>query len=268
MRDGERLPVLDVALHRSPALGVEALDAVVLDLELGGEPELLLDLDLDRQAVAVPAALAGHVLAPHRVEAGIEVLEEAGPHMVDPGSAVRGGRTLVEHPFRGARPAAQRLAEHVLLAPTRQHRLFERDEVERRINRVEHGGNVTGGPLGGSRSRAASLRRMRRCSLFFRAAGCAACSSSPREPLALVVARPPRGSRRSRTTARCTRSGARASTVRPRRCRCARPIVAMASTANGHGLLDGRVRRRRSSRSTHRSTARSRVGRSPSPSSE
>ena len=43
---GERLPVLDVALDRRPAFGVEALDPVVLDLEFGREAQFLFDLDL------------------------------------------------------------------------------------------------------------------------------------------------------------------------------------------------------------------------------
>ena len=96
---------------------MNALDAVVLDLVLAREAELLLDLDLDRQAVAVPAALAGDVLAAHRVEAGIEVLEEPGPHVVDAGPAVGGGRALVEDPLGRALAAAQALAEHVVVAP-------------------------------------------------------------------------------------------------------------------------------------------------------
>ena len=49
---------------------------------LVGEAQLLLDLDLHRQAVAVPAALAGDVVAPHGLEAGEEVLEHPGPHVV------------------------------------------------------------------------------------------------------------------------------------------------------------------------------------------
>ena len=98
--------------------------------------------------MAVPTALSRDVLAPHRVEPRVQVLEEPGPHVVDPWPAVGGGGTLVEHPLRGALPPAQRLAEHVFVAPARQHRRFERDEVERRIDRAEHGGNDIGEPRG------------------------------------------------------------------------------------------------------------------------
>src|SRR4029077_17558092 len=114
---GERLPVLDVALDRRAACRVEPLDAEVLDLVLPREPELLFDLDLDREAVAVPTTLARHVLAPHRLEARVDVLEDPGPHAGGPGRVVRGRGALGEPP-RGRRCSApQRLAEHVVLAP-------------------------------------------------------------------------------------------------------------------------------------------------------
>ncbi len=96
---GERLEVGDVALHRLAAQPVELADAEGLDLVLVVDAELLLDLDLDREAVAVPAALAGHVPPPHGVEPGVDVLEEPGPHVVDAGPAVGGGRALVEDPL-------------------------------------------------------------------------------------------------------------------------------------------------------------------------
>ena len=61
---GQRRPVLDVAVHRLAAPLVERLDAEVLDLRLAREAELLLDLDLDRQPVAVPAGLAARRSCP------------------------------------------------------------------------------------------------------------------------------------------------------------------------------------------------------------
>ena len=49
----------------------------VLDLLLVVDAELLLDGDLDRQAVAVPAALALDEVPAHRLEAREDVLEDA-----------------------------------------------------------------------------------------------------------------------------------------------------------------------------------------------
>lgn len=64
---GERV---GVAEHGLAALVVEGGDAVRLDVLLAGEAELLLDRQLHREAVAVPAGLAGHVVAAHGAEAG------------------------------------------------------------------------------------------------------------------------------------------------------------------------------------------------------
>ena len=95
---GEGRPVLDVAQHRVAAVLVELGHPVGLDLVLGVEAELLFDLELDGQAVAVPAALAGYGVAPHGLEPRVEVLEHPGPHVVEARAAVGGGWTLVEDP--------------------------------------------------------------------------------------------------------------------------------------------------------------------------
>jgi len=98
------------------------------------DAELLLDGDLDGQAVAVPAALALDVEAAHRLEARIDVLEDARQDVVRAGTAVRGRRALVEHPRLRALAAADRLAEDVALAPALEHLLLE---VGERLVRVD-----------------------------------------------------------------------------------------------------------------------------------
>ncbi len=106
---GQPVPVLDVAEHRLAAALVELADPVVLDLGLRRDPELLLDLELDREAVAVPAGLAGYVVAAHRAVARVDVLERAREDVVGAGLAVRGRRPVVEAPHRraGVAPLAQ-----------------------------------------------------------------------------------------------------------------------------------------------------------------
>ena len=94
---GERVPLVDVAQHGLAALGVELGHAVALDVGLRLEAELLLDLELHRQPVTVPSALAGDEVAAHRLEAREHVLEDAAQNMVDARTAVGGGRALVEH---------------------------------------------------------------------------------------------------------------------------------------------------------------------------
>ena len=101
MRVGQLGEGVGVAGHRLPALGVELGDAVRLDVLLAGEAELLLDRQLDRQAVAVPAGLAGHVVAAHGAEAREDVLEDAGLDVVGAGHAVRGRAGPRRTPTRG-----------------------------------------------------------------------------------------------------------------------------------------------------------------------
>ena len=144
---GQRRPVLHVALHRVAAVLVEGGHAVGLDLVLGVQAQGLLHLELDRQAVAVPAALAGHGLAPHGLEAGVEVLEHPGPHVVQAGAPVGRRGALVEDPGLGVLAQAPGLGHHVMGAPAGQHRFFERDQVEVGIGGTEgHRSSLGGAP--------------------------------------------------------------------------------------------------------------------------
>jgi hypothetical protein len=122
---GQRVPVLEEGEDRLAALLVELGDAVVLDLGLVLDAQLLLDGDLHRQAVAVPAALALDQVALHRLVARVDVLEDAGEDVVGPRPAVRGRRALVEDPRLAALTVADRLAEHVALAPAAEDLLLE-----------------------------------------------------------------------------------------------------------------------------------------------
>ena len=136
----QRLPVLEELEDGLAALGVELGDPVALDVVLVLEAELLLDRDLDRQAMAVPAALAVDVVAAHRLEAGEDVLEHAREHVVGARQAVGGRRPLVEDPRLGALAAAHRLVEDVAVAPALEHLLLERGEVLARVyGAVGHG---------------------------------------------------------------------------------------------------------------------------------
>ena len=114
---GHLLPEVDVALHRLAAARVELGDAERLDVGLAGEPELLLDRQLDGQAVAVPAALAVDLVALHGPEPREDVLERPRLDVVGAGSAVGRGRALVEGPRSGdsgrprcGRPTSRRSA--------------------------------------------------------------------------------------------------------------------------------------------------------------
>ena len=84
--------------HGGAAPLVELSHAIGLNVGLAGEPEFFLDRELDRQAMAVPAGLAGHVVALHRAVAREDVLEGPCLDMVGAWGAVGGRRALVEDP--------------------------------------------------------------------------------------------------------------------------------------------------------------------------
>src|SRR5690606_7498900 len=102
------------------------------DVLLAGEAELLLHGDLDGQAVAVPAGLARHAVAAHRLVAGEDVLEDAGLDVVDAGHAVGGGRALVEHPGRVALVLLDGTLEDLPVAPAVQDLTLKRGQVDLR----------------------------------------------------------------------------------------------------------------------------------------
>ena len=136
---GQRPPVVDVAEDRLAAALVELGDAVGVDLLLGGDPQLALDLQLDRKPVAVPARLARNPVTAHRLVAGIDVLEDAGEDVVRAGPAVGGRRTLVEAPGLGAGSILQRAREDVAAAPAVKHLELERGERLLGVDRANAG---------------------------------------------------------------------------------------------------------------------------------
>jgi hypothetical protein len=132
---GERLPLRRVAEHRVDALLHEGLDSVGLDRGLAVDVELLLDLDLDGQAVGVPARLPRHVVAAHGLVTREEVLHDAREHVAVVRQPVRGGRPLVEDPRATRGGPREALLEDADGAP-------EREDVPLFLGEVELGGHL------------------------------------------------------------------------------------------------------------------------------
>ena len=133
---GELAEGVDVAGDGFTALGVEGLDAVLLDVGLAGEPQLLLDGQLDRQAVAIPAGLAVDAESLHGLEAGEDVLEDASLDVVGTRLTVGGRWTLEEGPRLAVLGGLQGLLESVFPGPQIHDLVVHRGKVNLRRHAV------------------------------------------------------------------------------------------------------------------------------------
>ena len=119
---GDAEPLELLGLHVDPMLGIGAAlgaelgqrDLVLVELLLA---ILLLDLPLDRQAVAVPAGHVGRVLAQQGLGADDHVLEHLVERVADVDVAIGVGRAVVEDELLAARARRAQLAVEVVLLP-------------------------------------------------------------------------------------------------------------------------------------------------------
>jgi hypothetical protein len=107
----------------------EGLQAVLLDLALGVEAELLLHPDLDPEPLAVVAVLIALVEALHGAEANEDVLERASPHVMNAHLLVGRDRAVDEAPALPTLVFLAQAREGPLALPTRQHLELERAMV-------------------------------------------------------------------------------------------------------------------------------------------
>ena len=137
---GHAVPLAQVRQHALAAQLVELGDAVGLDLLLAVDPQAPFDLELHREAVAVPAGLAGDAVAAHRLVAREDVLEDAREDVMGAGLAVRRRRAFVEDPERRIRSRRrQALVEDVVVAPEGEDPRVHRREVGARRDLAEPG---------------------------------------------------------------------------------------------------------------------------------
>ena len=153
---GHLLPVADVAEDGGPALLDEAADAVGLDLLPAVEAEFLLDFDLDREAVGVPAGEALHPIPAHRPVAGEGVLEDAGEDVAVVRPAVGGGRAVVPDPGFAGGAVLDALLEDAALFPEGGDLLLGGDDPGGGSGGAEagHGGQARRGADGRGRESA------------------------------------------------------------------------------------------------------------------
>ena len=126
---GHVLPQMQVLPYAFLAFLDEGLDAVLLDLGLAVQAQLLFHFQLHRQAVGIPARDAQHVFALHGLIAGDQILDGAGQHVADVGLAVGGRRAVKEGEVLPPIPQMEALFLDAVLLPEGQHFLFAGGEV-------------------------------------------------------------------------------------------------------------------------------------------
>ena len=127
------LPLVRVSQHRRSTGLIELLDAHLLDVILGFQPELGHRLELGGQPVAVPAEPPLHVATAHRLEAGDDVLDVAGQQVPVVRQPIGERRSVVEDElvravFAGRVPL-DRGPEGVVGLPISEDPLLDRGEV-------------------------------------------------------------------------------------------------------------------------------------------
>ena len=130
---------LGVAEDALEAAAHEGLDPVGEDRVAPGDAELLLDLDLDREPVGVPARAAGRVVSAHRPVTRKHVLHHAREHVPVVRHAVRGGRPFVEDEAGTAAALREGLAEDVGVAPELPDPRLGQRKVDDRCDLLEAG---------------------------------------------------------------------------------------------------------------------------------
>src|SRR5690349_16616888 len=128
-----------------PAALCELREPVGLDVALRVEPELLLDLDLDPEALAVEAVLVALVEAAQRLVALEDVLQRTAPGVVDAHRVVRRDRAVEEAEALVAAVLLAQAFERALVLPALQHLSLEGGVVRNRRQRLEHAPIVPSG---------------------------------------------------------------------------------------------------------------------------
>jgi len=124
-----RLPFLLILPDRMLALVDEGLDAIGLDLRLAINAEGFFDLQLNRQAMRIPAGLAQDMVALHGLVARDDVLDDPGQDMADMRLAVGRRRTIEKGEFRPRLAQFDRTLENVIVLPELQDLLFAFDKT-------------------------------------------------------------------------------------------------------------------------------------------
>jgi len=125
------------AQHALLAAQHKAIEPIGLDVLLGSKAELLFDLHLDPQALAIKAVLVAQLSALHGPKAAKEVLVGASPAMMHAHGIVGCDGPVDERPVRLALVELAQFIKGVRLLPKAEHLPLLRDKIHIGRNRVE-----------------------------------------------------------------------------------------------------------------------------------
>ncbi len=117
-------PLLFICEDRLAAFLVEPLDPVFLDILLGTQAQLFLDLYLNRQSMSIPSGLSVDLVSSHGLVPAHYVLECPGEDMVNARPAICSRRAFIKDPPRAALSQRNTLVGDVVFAPILKYRLF------------------------------------------------------------------------------------------------------------------------------------------------
>ena len=135
---GKIFPHALVFPHAFLAVRNKGLQPVLFYLVLAVQAQLLFHLQLYRQAVGIPAGLAGHHIALHGAVPGDHVLDDTGQHMPDMGLTVGRGGAIVKDIGRPLFAGLNALFKDMLLLPEGLYLLFLLHKVHIGRNALVH----------------------------------------------------------------------------------------------------------------------------------
>src|SRR5262249_27075877 len=142
---GKLIDALLAERHEAVDAGEAVAGDEALDVALGAEAQLLLDLDLDPEALAVEAVLVAQLVAGHGVVALVNVLVGAAPGVVDAHRVVGGDPAVEEGPLRLAAVLLAEALEGLGALPEGEDGALQGREVYLRVYLLErHVRNLAG----------------------------------------------------------------------------------------------------------------------------
>ncbi len=137
---GEGLPLFHVPPDRLLAAMNEGLNPVGFDFGFGVNAEALADLDLNGQAMGIPAGLPLAIVAPHRPIAGVEVLDRPGQAVARMRHAVGSGWPLKKDEPAGPLAVGEGFLVDAGFLPEGGDVSFSGGQVRPAANGLKHGG--------------------------------------------------------------------------------------------------------------------------------